>query len=156
MVAQMGCTALMKRASLVGAFYVCLLVTWSAPAACLAPGKLAQVRVSKVVDGDTLRLQDGRRVRLIGINTPELSHYGRPVEPFAVQAQRRLQALVAANDGYVGLQVGSQAKDHYGIACFRKLLHLKEIIFTNNPNSIANDELYRNPQINRELSDGKQ
>ena len=34
-----------------------------------------------------------------------------------------------------------QAKDHYGIACFRKLLHLKEIIFTNNTNSIANDEL---------------
>ena len=49
-----------------------------------------------------------------------------------------------------------QAKDHYGVACFRKLLHLKEIIFTNNTNSIANDELYRNPQINRELSDGKQ
>ena len=114
MVTQMGCTALMKKASLVGAFFVCLLVTWSAPAACLAPGKLAQVRVSKVVDGDTLRLQDGQRVRLIGVNTPELSHYGRPVEPFAVQAQRRLQALVAANDGYVGLQVGSQAKDHYG------------------------------------------
>ena len=38
-----------------------------------------------------------------------------------------------------------QAKDHYGVACFRKLLHLKEIIFTNNQNSIANDELYRNP-----------
>ena len=34
--------------------------------------------------------------------------------------------------------------------------HIKEIIFTNNQNSIANDELYRNPQINRELSDGKQ
>ena len=49
-----------------------------------------------------------------------------------------------------------QAKDHYGVACFRKLLYLKEIIFTNNPNSIANDELYSNPQINRELSDGKQ
>ena len=39
-----------------------------------------------------------------------------------------------------------QAKEHYGVACFRKLLHLKEIIFTNNKNSIANDELYRNPQ----------
>lgn len=49
-----------------------------------------------------------------------------------------------------------QAKEHYGIACFRKLLHLKEIIFTNNQNSIANDELYRNPQINRVLSDGQQ
>ena len=49
-----------------------------------------------------------------------------------------------------------QAKEHYGVACFRKLLHLKEIIFTNNHNSIANDELYRDPQINRELSDGQQ
>ena len=49
-----------------------------------------------------------------------------------------------------------QAIEHYGIACFRKLLHLKEIIFTNNTNSIANDELYSNPQINRDLSDGKQ
>lgn len=48
-----------------------------------------------------------------------------------------------------------QAKDHYGIACFRKLLHLKEIIFTTT-NSIANDELYCNPQINRELSDRQQ
>ena len=27
---------------------------------------------------------------------------------------------------------------------------------TNYQNSIANDELYRNPQINRDLSDGKQ
>ena len=46
-----------------------------------------------------------------------------------------------------------QAKDHYGVACFRKLLHLKEIIFTN---SIANDELHSNTQINREFPDGKQ
>lgn len=46
-----------------------------------------------------------------------------------------------------------QVKDYYGVAYFRKLLHLKEIIFTNNQKSIANDELYSNPQINRELSD---
>ena len=46
--------------------------------------------------------------------------------------------------------------EHYGVACFRKLLHLKEIIFTNKQNSIANDELYRNPQINRHVSDGQQ
>lgn len=48
-----------------------------------------------------------------------------------------------------------QAKDHYGTACFRKLLHLKEIIFTTT-NSIANDELHSNPQINRKLSDRQQ
>lgn len=49
-----------------------------------------------------------------------------------------------------------QAKEHYGVACFRKLLHLKEILFTNNKNSIANDELYRNSQIDRDLSDRQQ
>ena len=30
--------------------------------------------VSRVVDGDTLKLSDGRRIRLIGVDTPEL-HY---------------------------------------------------------------------------------
>ena len=45
---------------------------------------------------------------------------------------------------------------NHGVACFRKLLHLKEIIFANNKNSIANDELHSNPQINRELSDRQQ
>ena len=49
-----------------------------------------------------------------------------------------------------------QAKEHYGVACFRKLLHLKEILFTNNKNSIANDELHRNPQTHCDLSDGQQ
>lgn len=47
-----------------------------------------------------------------------------------------------------------QVKAHYGVACFRKLLQLKEILYTST-NSIANDELYRNSKINRELSDRK-
>ena len=49
-----------------------------------------------------------------------------------------------------------QAKEHYGVACFRKLLHLKEIIFTNNQNSIANDELHSYTQIDCHVSDGQQ
>ncbi|WP_239454244.1 thermonuclease family protein [Bacillus suaedaesalsae] len=32
---------------------------------------LEQVAISRIVDGDTVVLQDGRKVRLIGINTPE-------------------------------------------------------------------------------------
>ena len=35
------------------------------------PSNLEFVSVSKVVDGDTIELTDGRRVRYIGINTPE-------------------------------------------------------------------------------------
>ena len=33
------------------------------------------VDVSRVIDGDTLELKDGRQVRLLGINTPEVSEF---------------------------------------------------------------------------------
>ena len=49
-----------------------------------------------------------------------------------------------------------QAKEHYGVARFRRLLHLKEILFTNPQNSIANDELHSYTQIDRHVSDGQQ
>ena len=45
---------------------------------------------------------------------------GRPDEPFAVAARQRLQALVKASDGRLGLVPGREAKDHYG----RTLAHL--------------------------------
>ena len=32
----------------------------------------ADIRVKRVIDGDTLQLQDGQRLRLIGIDTPEM------------------------------------------------------------------------------------
>ncbi|MCQ4262962.1 nuclease [Stutzerimonas stutzeri] len=104
----------MKKASLVGAFFVSVLWHTQTLALCPSPGRLPLVEVARVVDGDTLRLVDGRSVRLIGINTPELGRKGRKAEPFAVAAQRRLQALVKASDGRVGLIMGSEAKDRYG------------------------------------------
>ncbi|MBC9249068.1 nuclease [Pseudomonas alcaligenes] len=109
----------MKKASRVGAFFVS--VVWLAPlwAACPLPAALAPLKVERVVDGDTLRLSDGRSVRLIGINAPELAHHGRSAEPFAEAARQRLQALVTANDGQVVLQAGRRARDHYG----RSLAH---------------------------------
>lgn len=48
---------------------------------CPLPGKPEQVRVQQVVDGDTVRLVDGRSVRLIGINTPEIGHGGVAASP---------------------------------------------------------------------------
>jgi endonuclease YncB( thermonuclease family) len=64
------------------------------------------VRVSYVVDGDTIRLADGRYVRLIGIDTPER---GRPYHRAATQSLDRLvgarvrlvnPASVDDRDGY--------------------------------------------------------
>ena len=71
-----------------------------APAAVLAT--LASVDVegvewgiaASVPDGDGLRLEDGRRVRYIGIDAPEVAHQGRPAEPFAEEAKVFNERLV--------------------------------------------------------------
>ncbi|MHC8384166.1 thermonuclease family protein [Pseudomonas sp. LB3P14] len=116
----MGFTLLMKKASLAGAFFVSAIWLSGAQAFCPAPSGLTSVAVQRVVDGDTLRLSDGRSVRMIGLNTPELGKKGRSDEPFAVTARQRLEALVAASDGRVGLLPGKESKDHYG----RTLAHV--------------------------------
>ena len=110
----MGYSTLLKKASLVGAFFVFAFCSIQARAFCQMPDGLPSVKVQRVVDGDTLRLVDGRSVRLIGLNSPELGRQNRSAEPFAETARMRLQALVAASDGRIRLQAGSQAKDHYG------------------------------------------
>jgi endonuclease YncB( thermonuclease family) len=116
----MGFSLLLKKASLAGAFFVSAIWLSGAQAFCPTPSELESVTVQRVVDGDTLRLSDGRSVRMIGLNTPELGKQGRSDEPFAVVARKRLEALVAASDGRVGLLPGKESKDHYG----RTLAHV--------------------------------
>ncbi|RON44984.1 nuclease [Pseudomonas frederiksbergensis] len=116
----MGFSSLLKKASLAGAFFVSAIWLSGAQAFCPAPSGLTPVAVQRVVDGDTLRLSDGRSVRMIGLNTPELGRQGRSDEPFAVAARKRLEALVAASNGRVGLLPGKEAKDRYG----RTLAHV--------------------------------
>jgi micrococcal nuclease len=44
------------------------------------------VRVTRVVDGDTIVLESGERVRLLGVNAPEVNHPKKPVEAFGKEA----------------------------------------------------------------------
>lgn len=53
------------------------------PAAALSEGPH---RVLRVVDGDTIILDDNYRVRLIGVNAPESVKPDSPVEPFGREA----------------------------------------------------------------------
>ncbi|CAG8864376.1 hypothetical protein PS627_00999 [Pseudomonas fluorescens] len=115
-----GFALLLKKAPLVGAFFMGAIWHLPALAFCPLPERAQQVAVRQVIDGDTVRLTDGRSVRLIGINAPEIGRKGRISEPFADAARRRLQALVKASDGKVGLVRGVQGKDKYG----RTLAHL--------------------------------
>ncbi len=75
--------------------------------------------ILKVVDGDTVVLASKQKVRLIGINTPELAHGHKKAEPYAKMAKRYLQKQLAPAKK-VYLRWGIQHKDHYG----RLLAHL--------------------------------
>ncbi|AHG39066.1 nuclease [Pseudomonas syringae CC1557] len=110
----MGISRLLEKTPLVGVFFMSAIWLSGAQAFCPAPASLPVVQVQRVVDGDTLRLSDGRSVRMIGLNTPETGKKGQSAEPFAEAAKRRLQALVDASGGQVSLRVGQQGKDHYG------------------------------------------
>lgn len=112
--------ALLQKGAPCGRLFMGVIWHFPALAFCPLPGSPQQVAVRQVVDGDTLRLVDGRSVRLIGINAPEIGRNGRTSEPYAEAARQRLQALVKASDGRVGLEPGVESKDKYG----RTLAHI--------------------------------
>ncbi len=92
-----------RRASLAGALFVfwagilSVLPLPAVAAVVCAPDRIdAQVRVSHVIDGDTVRLSDGRHLRLIGVDTPELAHNGAPAQPLGIEARDRLRHIVGA------------------------------------------------------------
>jgi len=76
-------------------------------------------RVAYVYDGDTVRLQDGRKVRFIGVNAPERAHDGHSAEPLALAATNALKTLLSASPR-IGLRYGKQHFDRY----HRVLAHL--------------------------------
>ncbi|GAA3544214.1 thermonuclease family protein [Zobellella aerophila] len=72
------------------------------------------VRIERVVDGDTLRLQDGRTIRLIGIDTPELNRHGRTrAEPGAAHARDWLRNNFK-KESQLKLVFGVKRRDDYG------------------------------------------
>jgi micrococcal nuclease len=52
------------------------------------------IKVSRVVDGDTIQLENGERLRYIGIDTPELYDPRKPVQCFAAEASKKNKELV--------------------------------------------------------------
>ena len=63
-------------------------------------------RVSRVIDGDTFELEDGRKVRLIGINTPETD------KCFGDQATENTKKILEGQ--YVRLEKDVSETDKYG------------------------------------------
>ena len=75
-------------------------------------GSAATAFVQRAVDGDTVLLSSGERVRYIGIDTPELHHPRKPVEPYAREAKEFNRRLVEGKT--VRLEFDVQRRDKYG------------------------------------------
>lgn len=70
------------------------------------------VRVVRVVDGDTIEIETGEKVRYIGINTPEIVDSRKPVECFGKEASAKNKELVEGMT--VRLEKDVSDKDIYG------------------------------------------
>ncbi len=70
-----------------------------------------EYRVVRVVDGDTLLLEDDVRVRLIGVDTPETVAPDRPVEPWGPEATEFTGQFVSG--GRVRLEFDRERVDRF-------------------------------------------
>lgn len=70
------------------------------------------VRVARVVDGDTIELENGDKIRYIGIDTPESVDPRKPVECFGKEATEKNRELVERK--VVHLEKDISEKDHFG------------------------------------------
>lgn len=69
-------------------------------------------KIKRVIDGDTLLLMNGERVRLIGVDTPETKHPQKRVEYFGREAYLFTKQMVDGKEAR--LEFEKKKKDRYG------------------------------------------
>ncbi|MGI9316372.1 MAG: thermonuclease family protein [bacterium] len=97
------------KAPLVGAFLFAVVLN-SFPSVFADDARTVEVKF--VIDGDTVVLENGEKVRLIGINAPEKEFDQRPAQPYALEALLALREMVQGRSAR--LISGRQQKDTYG------------------------------------------
>jgi len=95
------------RAVILEAGCAVLLTAWTGCGD--TPGGPRKAIVARVVDGDTIVLQDGRKVRYLDVDCPEATTV---VECFGEEAREANEAMVLGRE--VDLQYESQCEDEYG------------------------------------------
>lgn len=74
--------------------------------------------VEYVYDGDTVLLDNGQKIRLLGINTPEVEGRNKQAEPGGDEARKSLEKLLSGKK--IRLEMDTDKKDKYG----RTLAHV--------------------------------
>ncbi|WP_333880347.1 thermonuclease family protein [Lysinibacillus capsici] len=99
---------------------------------------LVTATVSRVVDGDTVELSDGNKVRLIGVNTPEST---TRTETYGTEASDFTKSHLEGKQVY--LQKDVSETDQYG--------RLLRLVWTDIPSDINNEIEIRSKMFNAKL-----
>lgn len=99
---------------------------------------LVTATISRVVDGDTVELSDGNKVRLIGVNTPEST---TRTETYGTEASNFTKSQLEGKQVY--LQKDVSETDQYG--------RLLRIVWTEIPTDLKNENEIRSKMFNAKL-----
>jgi len=122
-------------------------------------GQSHWVSAAYIFDGDTFRTRSGERIRLLGINTPEVAHNDQREQAYAKEAKRRLSQLILGKS--VQLRLDREKQDKYGRTLAQvylrdgrwvnKILVAEGLahVYTFAPNFHWTDALLRSEQIAR-------
>lgn len=127
-----------------------------------ASGSEGTYVVARVVDGDTLLLDDRTRVRLQGIDTPETVAEHSPVEPWGPEASAYTKSFVEEAGHRVELTFDKERLDQYGrllayVWNGERLLNeelVREGLAETRPNYPQSDTMRR--RLRKALNDAKQ
>ncbi len=76
------------------------------------PKNLPVYSVTRIIDGDTIEVERLGKIRYIGINTPEIHHPTKGIEPYGFEAMTANRNLVDGKK--VKLEYDIQQRDKYG------------------------------------------
>jgi micrococcal nuclease len=98
------------------------------------------VRVTEVIDGDTFKIETGQKVRLIGVDTPELHHPTKGVQCFGKEAMLKTKELIDGKE--VRLEKDVSETDRYG--------RLLRYVYVIDPNASSSAGLFLNDYLMKE------
>jgi micrococcal nuclease len=70
-------------------------------------------KIERVIDGDTVVLDDQRHVRLVGIDSPETNHPDQPVQRYGEEAKKYLKQRIEGKTCVLEYETTNE-KDVYG------------------------------------------
>lgn len=68
--------------------------------------------VVRVYDGDTIQIDDGRKIRLIGVDAPEVESPYTKEEPYGSLSRKYLSSLLAGKKVFI--KEGEESRDRFG------------------------------------------